>query len=508
MSKISKELLSILKEQYETCSDQELLEEALRFERKNDIVTARCIYYYLYDRNCNEYARKKYGELSNLEQPIERNDTSMNITHSYNNGNVQNNITYEDNLISLGIPEISDEELPQVINDYFTELQKLKNSVNESLEEASIAKESAETASRWVKDEHGFWIFKWTSKNTEETVNNLQKAATDLAKALQTSAQAQKVSFENQEKIGQITRYLFALGVSNMAANRSVVNRLRQELKGTPKSKLNEMARREIYAVIRQLKAQEDLWNKQKTQGEILREHNDKIKQLSDQQNKSITKEEHDNDLNDYLRKLEGIKNLISDAEKGLLEKIGKSQTIENAKIEKQAFINANEEQKKALAEEVKNRNKQVERLAEQQKKTLQGFDTKLTETVDEQKKALAEEVKNRNEQVKQLEEQQQATLQELEERNNKNLTDAIQRSDEKLSEVDSKYTDTFRSLTNNIDEYKAICNKQEREIEDLKNKLNDLNAIADNKLEKKTAIGITLLAIVALCVAALPYVH
>ena len=514
----------LLDAKYDSYTDQQLMAEASSFELGYaktgcNIETAKELYYKAFSKFGNLYARNKWiqlkSELKGQEETVTREHNSD--SHSY--VITQQNNCYEDNTFELDIPE---NELPTVIAKHFSELEKLRNSVNMSCDAADLAKQSADVASRWVQDEHGVWIFKWKSDNTKETINNLQKAATDLAKAQQSAAEAQKFTFENQEKIGQIIRYLFALGASNIAANRSIVNRLKHELEGMPKGQLNEMARQEIYAVIRQLKTQEDLLNKQKNQGEILREHDDHfkqiedvIKELSEKQSNSLTKEEHNNDLKEYIEKLEGLKNLISDAEKGLLDKIGKRQTIENAKQEKQAFIDAVEEQKqaihgldtkftetaeaqkKALAEEVQNRNEQIKQLTEQQKQTLQEVDTKFTETAEAQKKALAEEVQNRNEQIKQLTEQQKQTLQELEQRNN-----------EELDKIDAKYNDDVRSLTNSIDEYKNICYKQEREIEDLKNKLNDLNVLANNKVEKNTAIGIALLAIIALCVAVMPFIH
>ncbi len=462
----------------------------------------------------------------------------------------QPNISYEDKTISLNIP---DKDLPNVIGEQVSELKELKRNVDDAMRDAESAKNSAETASYWKHNKYLFGLIE--TKDIKGTIENVQKALQDLAKAQQSAAQAQKISYQNQEKIGQITRYLFTLGASNIAANRSVVNRLKQELEGASASELNEMAKQEIIAVIKQLKAQEDLLNRQNNQGDAIRQHDNQlkeldnfIKELSEKQSNSLTKAEHNNDLKEYVSKLESLKSLISDVEKGLLDKIGKSQTIENAKQEKQEFINATKEQKNALAEEiqkrkeqiknlteqqkqaiqgfdtkltetlekqknalaeeVQNRNEQIKNLTEQQEKVIRGFDTKLTETLEKQKNALAEEVQNRNEQIKNLTEQQEQTLQELEQRNNENLTDVINHNNGELEKIDIKYNDAVCSLANRVEEYKKICYKQEREIEDLKNKLDDLNKLANNKVERKTAIVIALLAIIALCVAVMPFIY
>ncbi len=523
----------LLDAKYDSYSNKQLMTEANNFEigfagTEQNIEMAIELYYKAYKKYGNLYARNRYDFLKGKLEDKKETTTRDNNYVVPSNKVIQPNISYEDKTIALNIP---DKDLPSVIGEQVNGLKALKRNVDDAIRDAEDAKNSAETASYWKHNSYLFGLIE--TKSVEDTIENVQKALQDLAKAQQSAAQAQKVSYQNQEKIGQITRYLFALGASNIAANRSVVNRLKRELEGASASELNEMARQEIIAVIRQLKAQEDLLNKQKNQGEILREHDDHfkqidddIKELSEKQSNSLTKEEHNNDLKEYIEKLEGLKNLISDAEKGLLDKIGKRQTIENAKQEKQAFIDAVEEQKqaihgldtkftetaeaqkKALAEEVQNRNEQIKQLTEQQKQTLQEVDTKFTETAEAQKKALAEEVQNRNEQIKQLTEQQKQTLQELEQRNDKNLTDAITYNNGELNKIDIKYNDAVCSLANEIEEYKKICCDQEREIEDLKNKLNDLNVLTSNKVEKKIAIGIALLAIIALLVAVMPLIY
>lgn len=180
------------------------------------------------------------------------------------------------------IPEI-DNEIALNESEYgerFNRLRSLRKRIDDALEDAKEAMESADAASRWVKDKHGFWIFKFSTKNTTATINNLQKAVTDLAKAQQSAAEAQKVSFEFQEMLGQITRYLFDLGAANIAANRSVVKRLKEELEGASQSRLNELAKQEYYSVLRQLKDQLDLMFKVENHSNLLKELDEELYRL------------------------------------------------------------------------------------------------------------------------------------------------------------------------------------------------------------------------------------
>ena len=70
------------------------------------------------------------------------------------------------------------------------------------------------------------------------------------------------MSFEYQKKLGEITKYLFGLGVTNIAMNRSVVRELELKLQGASAEELDEFARRELLGVVKQLKAQEDIMKK------------------------------------------------------------------------------------------------------------------------------------------------------------------------------------------------------------------------------------------------------
>lgn len=96
------------------------------------------------------------------------------------------------------------------------------------------------------------------------------------------SAEAQEVSFTYQQKLAEMTKFLFALGVSNIAMNRSIVRELELKLKGASEEELDELARREIISVVKQLKAQEDIMKKQSDLSDKVRIHESRINELTD----------------------------------------------------------------------------------------------------------------------------------------------------------------------------------------------------------------------------------
>ncbi|MGN0179736.1 MAG: hypothetical protein ACI4DY_09900, partial [Monoglobaceae bacterium] len=163
----------------------------------------------------------------------------------------------------ITVLNVDESDLPTVISEQFTQLKNLQKKTNAALKKAKEAQESAESA----RSHSAGWFQK------KAAIEALQDATYDLAESQVSAAEAQKISFEYQEKLGKITQYLFALGVTNMAANRTVVRELELKLKGASKNELSELARREIVSVISQLKAQEDIMNKQNELTKIVKKH-------------------------------------------------------------------------------------------------------------------------------------------------------------------------------------------------------------------------------------------
>lgn len=163
----------------------------------------------------------------------------------------------------IDIMETDVSQVPSVVRERVDGLKRLRKNVVEATKKAEDAKDSAKSAK-----EKSAGLF-----HKKEAIESLQNAATDLADAQISAAQAQEVFFEYQKKVIEITQYLFALGAANIAANRSVVRELELKLKGATKEELDEFARNEILTVIKQLKAQEDIMKKQSDLTEKVKAH-------------------------------------------------------------------------------------------------------------------------------------------------------------------------------------------------------------------------------------------
>ena len=165
---------------------------------------------------------------------------------------------------------VSEADLPEVISTQVKKLNDLQKKVDESFALAENAKKSAQTA----YNKH-VGLF----SGRKEAIEALQTSGKNQANALYEMAEAQKLSFENQQKLAEITKFLFAMGVTNIAMNRSVVRELELKLQGASKEKLSKLAKEEIITVVRQLKAQEDILKKQANMEKNVRDHTQKLTQ-------------------------------------------------------------------------------------------------------------------------------------------------------------------------------------------------------------------------------------
>lgn len=160
--------------------------------------------------------------------------------------------------VTINVENISEENLPEIIK---TEVESL----SEYKKKKQKAKEKAEEAKKIADEMKGVKVFK-----TKAAVEDLQAAAKAFGEAQVLAAEAQEKSFEYQEKLAAAAKYLFALGVTNMSMNRSVVRELRATLEGANPESLDELAQQELENVISQLLAQEDIMFKQEKMADTI----------------------------------------------------------------------------------------------------------------------------------------------------------------------------------------------------------------------------------------------
>ncbi len=194
-------------------------------------------------------------------------------------------------------------DLPVIIAKQYDKLKELEDNVERAYTLAQSASDSADNA--YYKSA-GFG-------HKKAAIESLQDAVKDLGSAQISAAEAQKISFEYQTKLAEITKYLFGLGASSIAMNRSVVRELELKLKGASAEEISDLAKQELVNVVTQLKAQEDIMLKQDKIMEEVKTNHDGISQI----NADITKinsetGKHETAISDNAGKIEQNKKELS----------------------------------------------------------------------------------------------------------------------------------------------------------------------------------------------------
>ena len=278
----------------------------------------------------------------------------------------------------LEIFKVNQSELPNIITDQWRDIQGLEDKVKKSVKMAQTAKTSADRA---YGKSAGLG-------HKKEAIESLQEASVDLAESQVQVVEAQQLSFEYQKKLSEITKYLFALGVSNIAANRTVVRELELKLRGASEGELSDLARKEVLSVISQLKAQED---KQKQMSETLKsqdktisehqkkaEHHDEVlaKMAQKDKEQDLTLSKHTKKDLEHDRLLAERKQKDKEQDKWLSEQAKKDREHDNLLAERKQ---KDEEQDKWLSEQAE-KDREHDRLLEERKQKDEEQDSKLLE--------------------------------------------------------------------------------------------------------------------------------
>lgn len=189
-------------------------------------------------------------------------------------------------LYSEDFSSISIKQLPISIATQFEKIKELENSVEKSMILAQDANKKAQDANTKVG------LF-----NQINSIKYLQEVAKGLAEAQVSSTEAQGLLLNYQTKLSEITKGLFALGVSNITANRIVVRNIQMQLQGASEAELSQMARQELLSVVKQLKAQEDIMNKHAKLSKVVQKQDQVLK------HQQLRDKEHDKILIEQMQK-------------------------------------------------------------------------------------------------------------------------------------------------------------------------------------------------------------
>jgi len=192
----------------------------------------------------------------------------MELIEMQNHPDTHDNVIKAQEFQPLPVTDI----YPDMIHGEVDKLNELDASIKTAIKAAEQAEQHAKSAG---EKSAGRGLF---TDHKKAAIEELQTSGKMLAEAVQSGAKAQKISFEFQQRLAEISKYLFNLGVSNIVANNTVVRDLEMRMRGASEKELSELARQELTAVVKRLKEQQDILHKQAKTTAILEEHDSDIK--------------------------------------------------------------------------------------------------------------------------------------------------------------------------------------------------------------------------------------
>ena len=152
------------------------------------------------------------------------------------------------------VPEkVSEENLPEIIDGQVNNIKVLDKQIQKALKSAGNARDAAETAANMSA---GFW-------HRKNAIEGLQSAVEEIGNATADNADSQKRLFDFLQKMAQVEKIILQIGCMSIAMNRSTVRELELKLKGASKEKLSELAKKELESVVKQIRQQQDILEKQ-----------------------------------------------------------------------------------------------------------------------------------------------------------------------------------------------------------------------------------------------------
>ena len=102
----------------------------------------------------------------------------------------------------------------------------------------------------------------WTIGRNKAKVEKTQNVLLDVIDAIDNNALASKALFNNQVKMVEKVKELYAIALMGVAANRMVVREIKARLERASKEELSQLARQELENVIYELKLQQRIMEK------------------------------------------------------------------------------------------------------------------------------------------------------------------------------------------------------------------------------------------------------
>ena len=165
-------------------------------------------------------------------------------------------------LLNSKEPEI---EMERIVGKPFETLINGSKILSNIKKEIEITLENADNAKEEIMDagtndyKTSVFNISFFKSSTEESIKKMQESTYYLSNVVIDISNNQIIFWDYLKKISEITKFLFNLGISNIAANNIVVHYLEKKLSDATKEELDDLAREEVENVVKRLKKQQEL---------------------------------------------------------------------------------------------------------------------------------------------------------------------------------------------------------------------------------------------------------
>ena len=164
-------------------------------------------------------------------------------------------------IVEIENTNISEEELPTVISEQFKTIIEIDKKIQDASEKCEEAKLIANQ------------LILAKGMNQKDAINSTQDAVRAIAISQESLSEAQRVLFENQQRMAEAIRYLLMLGASSIVTCKTVISELEAKLKQASTEKLSTQSREDLIGLIKLLKDQESVLTKQERITEQVKLH-------------------------------------------------------------------------------------------------------------------------------------------------------------------------------------------------------------------------------------------
>lgn len=165
-------------------------------------------------------------------------------------------------LLNSKEPEI---EMERIVGKSFETLINGSKILSNIKKEIEITLENADNAKEEIMDagtndyKTSVFNISFFKSSTEESIKKMQESTYYLSNVVIDISNNQIIFWDYLKKISEITKFLFNLGISNIATNNIVVHYLEKKLSDASKEELDDLAREEVENVVERLKKQQEL---------------------------------------------------------------------------------------------------------------------------------------------------------------------------------------------------------------------------------------------------------